>query len=115
MRETGHHRLRLGAAETFVGLQRRFNPYKTVPATTGKGEEERRMQHLAEKEQEDEEDDDIGQGEFRIADSAGAILDPYVGDNFEEAIWRKVFYDLTIKMARNHELTATLSNLTFVK
>uniref|UniRef100_A0AAV1VBZ1 Uncharacterized protein n=1 Tax=Peronospora matthiolae TaxID=2874970 RepID=A0AAV1VBZ1_9STRA len=48
------------------------------------------MQQLAEKEKEEEEDDDIGQGEFRIADSAGAILDPFMGDNFEEAIWRKV-------------------------
>uniref|UniRef100_A0AAV1VEX6 Uncharacterized protein n=1 Tax=Peronospora matthiolae TaxID=2874970 RepID=A0AAV1VEX6_9STRA len=55
-----------------------------VRAATGKEEEERRLQQLAE--QEEEEDDDIGQGEFQIADDAGAILYSYLGDDFVEIV-----------------------------
>uniref|UniRef100_A0AAV1U780 Uncharacterized protein n=1 Tax=Peronospora matthiolae TaxID=2874970 RepID=A0AAV1U780_9STRA len=53
-----------------------------VLAATDKEEEEQRLQQLAEQELEEMEDDDIGQGEFRMADDAGAMLDPYLGDDF---------------------------------
>ena len=66
--------------------KRRSDLYTMVLAATGKEEVERRLQQLAEQEQEEEEDDDIRQGEFRMADDAGAILDPYLGDDFEEIV-----------------------------
>ena len=66
--------------------RRRSDLYTMVLVATVKVEEERRLQQLAEKEQEMEEDEDILQHEFRMADDAGAILDPYLGDDFVEII-----------------------------
>uniref|UniRef100_M4C0B3 Uncharacterized protein n=1 Tax=Hyaloperonospora arabidopsidis (strain Emoy2) TaxID=559515 RepID=M4C0B3_HYAAE len=60
--------------------------YTMVLAATGKEEEKRRLQQLAEQEQKEDEDDYIGQGEFRMANDVDAILDTYLGDDFEEIV-----------------------------